>query len=97
MSDDNVRVTPVVFCVADFNLSTCESDNLKFLEPIYSTFTVPHEKSKIASLTSLIMKNIAVFPVGFRFPVKCICYITLGLASNACCLLRSIAIKCSFL
>ena len=39
------------------------------------------------------MKNIVVFPSGTRFPVKLIGCIAFGSASNACFLLKSIAIS----
>ena len=57
-------------------------------------FTVPCEKSKIFSFTSLVMKNIAVLPAPRWFPVKLICWskIAFGSASGACYLVKSIAI-----
>ena len=58
---------------------------------MYNTLTVPCEKSK-TFCGSLIMKNIVVFPVQARFPVKLIYCITLGLASSAYCLFKFIAI-----
>ena len=42
---------------------------------------------------SSIMKNIVVFPVRSRFPVKLIFSIVLGSGCSACYLLESIAIK----
>ena len=64
------------------------------MEHIYNTLTVPCEKSKIVSFTSLTMKNINVFafPPRARLPVKLICYIDFGSVSSACCLLKSITI-----
>ena len=48
------------------------------------------------SFDSWIMKNIVLLSLTssprFRFPVKLIYRITIGSASNACCLLKSIAI-----
>ena len=40
------------------------------------------------------MKNIVAFAIGSRarFPVKLFCSIAFGSASNACCLLKPIAI-----
>ena len=66
----------------------------KIAEHIYSTLTVPFEKSKIVSFTSSIMKNIIVFAFLSRaeFPVKLICCIAFGSASSTFCLLKSIAI-----
>ena len=64
----------------------------KSYDAIHNTFTVPCEKSKMASFASLIMKNIVVCSALFRFAVKLICCIALGSASGACCLLKSIAI-----
>ena len=35
---------------------------------LHPAFTVTHEKSKMFSFASSIMKNIVVFPARFRFP-----------------------------
>ena len=35
---------------------------------LHPAFTVTHEKSKMFSFASSIMKNIVVFPAQFRFP-----------------------------
>ena len=59
---------------------------------IYKTFTVSCEKSKTVSFASSIIKNIVLFPVLSKFAVKLICWIGVGSASRACCLLKSIAI-----
>ena len=50
-------------------------------------------KSRIVSLTSLIMKNIVVFPACSKLLIKLIYYIGFGSASRTCCLLRSVAIS----
>ena len=47
-----------------------------------NTFTVSFEKPKLVYFASSIMENIVVFPAWSRFPVKLICYISLGLAST---------------
>ena len=57
-----------------------------------NTFTVPFEKSKMVSFASSIMKNIVALSSRSRFPVKLICFLALGSASNAYCLLNSAAI-----
>ena len=49
-------------------------------------------KSKIVSFTSSRIKNIVVFLVHFKFPVKLIFCIAFRSASRACCLLKSIAV-----
>ena len=104
--DDNLKGTSVTLFVADFDLLSCQFDNLTltvilihfilmpniFVECINNTYTVPDEKSRIVSLTSLIMKNILLFPAHSRFPVKLIFSIAFGSASSSCYLLRSIAI-----
>ena len=63
------------------------------MEQIQSTFTVPCEKSNMASFASPVMKNIIVllfkFSPRFRFPVKLICFIGFQSASRACWLLKS--------
>ena len=43
-----------------------------FPEKVYNTVFVSCEKSRIISLTLLIMKSIVVFPVPSKFPVKLI-------------------------
>ena len=48
----------------------------------YNTFTVPFEKPKSVSFASSIMENIVVLPAWSRFPVKLICYISLGSAPS---------------
>ena len=60
---------------------------------IYKTFTVPCEHSKIVSFACSIIKKIVVFPSLSKLAVKLISWISLGSASNAYCLLRSIAIN----
>lgn len=44
------------------------------------------------------MKNIVLFPLRWKFPVKLICWVTLGSALKACYLVESIATdkKCCF-
>ena len=49
------------------------------------TLTVPFQKSKTVSLVSSIMKSIVAPSALSRFPVKLICCIALGSASNFCC------------
>ena len=51
------------------------------------------EKSKMVSSASSIIKDTCVSPSRSRFTVKLICCIAFGLASSACCLLKSIAIS----
>ena len=51
------------------------------------------EKPKTISFASSIMKNIVAPLSQPRFPVKLICCIAFGSASNACCLLKSIAVN----
>ena len=73
--------------------------SLKFL--FYNKFTKPLQLLvKILRkffFASSIIKNIVVFPALSKFAAKLICWIALGSASSACCLLKSIAIvlKCS--
>lgn len=72
----------------------------KFAKLVYNTFAIPCRKSKIFSVTFLIMKNIVVFAARFRFPVKLVRCVTFEPAFSASCLLRSIAISqsvCTFL
>ena len=64
----------------------------KIMEHIHNTLTVPCEKSKMACITSSIMKNINLVFLPSRFPVKLIYCIAFGLVSSACCLLKFIAI-----
>ena len=64
----------------------------KIVEHIPNSFTVPCEKSKIVSLPFSIMKNEVVCPGLSRFPVKLICCIAFGSASNSCSYLKSIGI-----
>ena len=59
---------------------------------MYSTPTVPCEKSKIISFASSIMKNIIVFPAWSKFAVKFVCSIAFGSTSRACYLVKSTAI-----
>ena len=47
----------------------------------------------MVTFASSIMKNIVVYSGQSRFPVKLICCIAFGSTSNACCLLKSIAIN----
>ena len=56
---------------------------------MYKTFTVPCEKSNIVFFAFSRMKKILVFPALSKFDVKLICWIALGSASNAGCLLKS--------
>ena len=58
----------------------------------FQTFTVPCKKSKIVSFVSSIMRNFVVFPALYKFAVKLICWIVLGSAPYATCLLKFIAI-----
>ena len=59
----------------------------------HNTLTVPFEKSKTVSFASSTMKYILAHSPLVRFPVKLICCIAFGSASNFCCLLKSIAIS----
>ena len=63
------------------------------MEHIYYTLTLFCEKTKMVSLASLIMKNIIVFPIQSKFPIKLICCVALGSATSVFCLLKSIAIN----
>ena len=67
----------------------------KIVKHVHNTSTVPSEKYKTVFFASSIIKNIAVFAIGFqaRFPVKLICYIAFGSTSSVCCFLKSIAIN----
>ena len=47
---------------------------------------------KAISFAFSVMKKIIVFPAGSKFAVKLICWIALGSASRAYCLIRSIAL-----
>ena len=60
---------------------------------IYKTFPVLCEKSNTVSFASSRMKKILVFPALSKSAVKLICWIALGSASSACCLLQSIAVN----
>ena len=55
-------------------------------------FAVPCKILETVSFASLIMKNIVAPAPQPIFTVKLICCITFGLASSACCLLKSIDI-----
>ena len=55
-------------------------------------FAVPCGKSNKVCFACSIMKNIVLFPALSKLSVKLICWIALGSASNAYCLLKSIAI-----
>ena len=59
------------------------------MEHIHNTLTVPCGKSRMISYSSSIMKTIIA--CNSRFPVKSTYYFAFGPASNACCLLKSIA------
>ena len=59
---------------------------------IHSTLTVPCEKSKVVSFTSSKMKKSNLLLLPSRLPGKLIYCIGFGKISNACCLLKSIAI-----
>ena len=69
------------------------TDGNKITLCIYKTFTVPCEKSKTVSFAFSIIKNIVAPSALSEFAVKLICWIALGSASRACCLLKSIAIN----
>ena len=77
---------------------TLQSDTLarrtKWYNEIHNTLTDPYQKSKIASSTSSVMKNL-LFSLS-RFPIKLICCIAFGSVSSACCFLKSIAICLCF-
>ena len=64
----------------------------KIVEQIHNTFTAPCKKPKMTSFASSIMKNFVAPSAGSTFPVKLICCIAFGSTSNACYLLKSIAI-----
>lgn len=55
---------------------------ITFIERVYSTFTVPCEKSKTVSFTFSLTKNIVVFSACCRFHIKWICLIAFGSASR---------------
>ena len=61
----------------------------KSKDNIHNTLKVPCETTKMVSLVSSIMKNIAVSASRSRFVVKLICCIAFGSASSACCSLKS--------
>ena len=62
------------------------------MEHIHNTLTVNCEKFKRVSFTSSIMRNIVAPSAQSRFPGDLIYWIAFGSASNACCLLKIIAI-----
>ena len=63
---------------------------------VYNAAKVPFEKSKMASFTSLIMKNVVVFSPRSIFSAKLIFCIAFGSALSTCYLLKSIVmISCS--
>ena len=53
---------------------------------IYSTFTIPCEKSKMVSFACSMTNRFVAPSSRFRFPVKLICCIAFGSASSASCL-----------
>ena len=103
--DERFKVTAVLFFVADLNLLSCELDNFTFnvlywvisfyIKTKYNhdTLPVPFEKSKTVSFTFWILKNIDEPSRQSRFPVKLICRIAFGPASNFYWWLKSIAIN----
>ena len=52
--------------------------------------------SKAVSFAFSVMKKIVAFPAGSKFAVRLICWIALGSASRAYCLVRSIALNFQF-
>ena len=66
------------------------------MQRIYNTFTVPCEISKTVSFASSVMKNIVPPAARSKFAVKLICWVSLGPASRAYCLRKSIAINLQF-
>ena len=61
-----------------------------------NSLTVSSEKFKIVSFNSSRMKNIVLFPLRWKFPVKLIRWITFGSALKACYVVESIAIDKKF-
>ena len=59
----------------------------------YDTLTVPFKETRIISIASSIVKEILAPSSLSRFPVKLICSIDFGGASNFCYLLKSTAIN----
>ena len=81
--DERFKASSVPIFIPDFNLLSCELDNLHlkcYTESFYIniilkqnkiiTLTVPFEKSTTVSFSSLIMENICVTPPQSRFPGK---------------------------
>ena len=64
----------------------------KIVEHIHNTLSFPCEKSKAVSFVPSRIKYIAVCHAPSRFPVKLICSIAPGSASNVCYLHKFIAI-----
>ena len=102
--DIRFEVTLLPFFIPDFSLINFELDDFTFkvlywylsyqyyIKYIHNTLTFPCEKSKMVSFDSSIIKNIFVFAVQSKFPVKTICCIALGSVAIACCLLKSISL-----
>ena len=62
------------------------------MQHIYNSVTVPCEKSKTVSFASSRIKNVLVFPALSNYAEILDCWIALGSASNASCLLKFTAI-----
>ena len=59
----------------------------------WDTLTVPFKETRIVSIASSIVKEGVAPSALSKFPVKLICSIDFGWASNFCYLLKSIAIN----
>ena len=79
--DDRFKVTAAKYFDPDFNLLSCELDNL--------VFKVFLKKFSLFLFAYSIKKNIVIFLSQSRFPAKLIDFRS---ASSACCLIKSIAI-----
>ena len=65
----------------------------KFMKHVHSILTVLSEEFKIVFFAFWGMKNFAVFPARFIFPVKFISCINFGSASSACSYLKYVALN----
>ena len=104
--DERFKFTWVPLIIPGFHVLSCILGNFTFkmldwviLYWFYfkakwndNTLTVSGEKSKMVSFASSLMRNFVVSPFRRRVPVTLSCCIALGSVSNACCLLKSVAI-----
>ena len=96
-----LRVVPVLFLTAVFSFFSWVSDNLTFtllystIYINYKTFVVPFANSSIVSFdcSRIVYSLIFVLLVPPTTPWNTICWIALGSASKAFCLLKSTAIS----